>query len=179
MRTRPFRSTILLAVACVALSGCSVSLGGPDAVPASDLEKTTTEQFTGKDVADQLTSIRCDGDLEAKVGATQTCQADFESGLSQELTLEVDSVEGEVANFSYRPGPGVLSAEGVATQATAVLTEQGSTVDGLTCQDIPMEDDATSECSGTVDGVSGATVVASLSDVDLLTGSYSMTVEAS
>lgn len=175
MRHHTPKTVAVLALAGLALTGCGF---GSKPISAADLEETTLEQLSGPDARDKVESVTCDGGLEPEVGATQVCEGVFRSGLTQELNLEVDSVEDNVANYSITPGDSVLSGDVVAEEAVTALTDQGFVVADVTCEDIAFRSDATAACTGTLDEEPDVSFNALFDDFNARTGEFSFLFEA-
>ena len=175
MRHRTLRTVAVLWLAAPAVTGCGF---GSEPISAADLEKTTFEQLSGPESRDRVESVTCEGGLEPEVGATQVCVGVFSSGLTQELDLEVDSVEDNVANYSITPGESVLSGDVVAAEAVTALTDQGFVVADVTCEDIAFRSDASAACTGTLDEEPDVAFNALFDEFDERTGEFSFVFEA-
>jgi len=170
-----FRTAAVLVVAGLAVGGCSFS---SKPFSAAELEQTTFDELSSGETEDKVLSITCDGELQPEVGATQTCHGVYESGLNQELKLEVESIVDDTANFTYAPGPSFIDGESVAKEAVRTLTGEGLVAEDVECQQIEFTSDATSECTATIDGDPEIAFMAVLGEVDPATGEYTMTFRA-
>jgi hypothetical protein len=66
------------------------------------LEKSVAESSLAAQLGQSAGTVKCDGDVDSKVGATQRCTA-VVGGRSRAYTLTVtDVAEGKVS-FSYKP----------------------------------------------------------------------------
>lgn len=171
MQRLVLRVAAALAVGGLTLTGCGLS---SEPFSAAELEKTTLDELAGTAAEDKVSSVTCDGELEPEVGATQTCHSVYESGLNQELKLQVESIVDDTANFTYTPGTSFIDGEGVAKEAERVLAEEGLAPEDVTCEQIDFTSDATASCTGTVDGMPEVAFLAILGEVDPATGEYTI-----
>jgi len=135
---------VLAAVACTtALAGCSFSIGGPDAVTQSELEKQVADLYTADDPEAEITAD-CEGELAAEVDATQDCHVNVGEE-SADVHVTVTKVEGEDVEFEAAP---FVPAERVADTIKASLGDQGFQVDSVECEDeLAGELGATTTCA--------------------------------
>jgi hypothetical protein len=96
-----------LAVAAVALSGC-----GTGVVPRSQLDHLVS-RILGAAVHRASPDISCDGDLPARVGATQHCVLSV-NGQSERfpVLVRVDRVNGSRVHFTSQVGNAPRSGSG-------------------------------------------------------------------
>jgi hypothetical protein len=84
----------LAAIAASALlfAGCTKS------VSKSDVEKQVASQYSARGYG----NVDCKGDLEGKVGKSQTCSVSDGKGHKFNVLVTVVTVKGNTANFSVR-----------------------------------------------------------------------------
>lgn len=174
MRHPAVRAAAALAAGGLALTGCGF---GSEPFSAAELEQTTLDQLTETAAEDRVLSVSCDGGLQPEVGATQTCHGVYESGLNQELTLEIESIVDDTANFTYAPVASFVDGAGLAREAVSALTEDGHVAEDVECEQIDITSNATSPCTATVDGAPEVAFLAVLGEVDPVTGEYTITFE--
>lgn len=118
-----------LAVLLLAITGCSGSVTtGPKAVSQSDLEKQVSGMYTPND-PQATVGATCDGDLTAKVDATQDCHLTV-GKQSADVRVTVTSVDGDNTKFDAVPFvPGAKVADTIKSS----LTSQGYNVDTVDC----------------------------------------------
>jgi hypothetical protein len=148
---------VLLAVAagCMALTGCSVSVGG-----------STEKSVASTDVADQISSkvnekaghkpdsVTCPGDLKAEVGATLDCQM-TDDGQNYGVNVTVTSVDGAKVNFDIVE---TVDKDAVAKSIADQLESQFGRRPDVTCpENLRGDQGATLRCTlsdqGTTYGV--------------------------
>lgn len=135
---------LLAAVACTAgLAGCSFSIGGPDAVTQSELEKQVADLYTADDPEAEITAD-CEGELDAEVDATQDCHVNVGEE-SADVHVTVTKIDGQDVEFEAAP---YVPAERVAETIKASLGDQGYQVDSVECEDeLAGELGATTTCA--------------------------------
>jgi hypothetical protein len=119
--------------ACVlALAGCSASVttGEATTVGRSDLEKQLSGMYTPDD-PDATVDASCQGDLDAKVDATQDCHLTV-GDQDADVRVTVTAVDGSDTKFDAVP---FIPAGGVAAAVEKSLTDKGYRVDSLACED--------------------------------------------
>jgi hypothetical protein len=137
------RHHLALLACAAALTGCSFSVGGADAVEAAELEKQVAGLYTPDDPDAEVTAD-CKGDLDAEVDATQDCHLEVGEETA-DVRVVVTSVDGDEVDFEATP---FLPAERVAETIQQSLEDQGFPVDSLECEDELMgEEDATVTCT--------------------------------
>lgn len=142
MRT-PLAHLLTAAVCAAALTGCSFSVGGPDAVPQSELEKQVADLYTADDPEAEITAD-CEGELAAEVDATQDCHVNVGEE-SADVHVTVTEVDGQDVEFEAAP---FVPAERVAGTIKANLGDQGFQVDSVECEDeLAGELGATTTCA--------------------------------
>ena len=109
-----FRTVAALCVIGLTLTGCGFR---QEPFSATELEQTTLDALSSNATEDKVLSVSCDGELQPEVAAMQTCHGIYESGLHQELKLEVESIVDDTVNFTYTPGTSFIDGEGVAKRA--------------------------------------------------------------
>jgi hypothetical protein len=91
-----------LAVAVTVLGGCSgsVSVGGltVDKDRLASLAKEKLEEAAGQ----ESQGVVCDGDVPAKVGATQRCTLTALDGTTIGVTATVTAVNGDDVEFNFK-----------------------------------------------------------------------------
>ena len=88
-------------IACLSLAACeeSVSIGG-GTLSKSEVEDGASKALT-KEVGQAPTSFVCPGDLDAKVGATETCVLTDKTGAEYDTTVKVTSVSEDDSTAEY------------------------------------------------------------------------------
>jgi hypothetical protein len=156
------------------LGACSgeVSVGSGDpTVTQAQLEKEVASRVSGED-ADQV-EVTCKGDLTAKVGETQDCEATA-AGTSTGIRLTVDAVEGEDVEFSQTL---FISETELASAVDGYLTDQGIKVTGVTCDgELLGEKGKSAECAVSSSSDGNATVRATTSSIDGLAVNFDIEV---
>ncbi len=119
-----------LAVCVIALSGCNAEVTtGPSSVSKGDLEKRVEGL-----VPDETTGpvdATCEGDLTAKVDATQDCH--LEAGdENADVRVTVTSVDGSTTKFDAVP---FIPTDRMADSIEKSLTDQGYQVASVDCED--------------------------------------------
>jgi hypothetical protein len=151
-------------------SGGSDASGGPT-VTQAQLEKEVASRVSGAD-ADKV-DVACEGDLTAKVGETQDCEATA-AGTSTGIRLKVDAVEGQDVEFSQTL---FISADELASAVDGYFTNQGIKVTGVTCDgELIGEKGESTQCDVTSSSDGDATVRATTSKVDGLTVNFDIEV---
>lgn len=145
----------VVAIAVLLLSSCSFSFGSTT-VSKAELEKQVKATITPDDPSAEFT-VACDGTLKGEVDATQDCYATDSQGSTTGLHVKVTEVDGNNVKFSYDP---FIAPEDVAAAIKDLATQQGITVETLTCDDeLPGKEGESIVCSGTpVDSVGDLTV---------------------
>lgn len=177
MSPRPTATASLLTALILAvplLGACSgkASVGSSDpTVTQAELEKEVASRVTGAD-ADQV-KVTCDGDLTAKVGASQDCEATA-AGTSTGIRLTVDAVEGKQIQFSQTL---FISKTELASAVNGYFTDQGIKVTGVTCDgELVGKKGESATCDVTSSSDGDATVRATTSNVDGLTVNFDIAV---
>ncbi|SKK34769.1 DUF4333 domain-containing protein [Mycobacteroides abscessus] len=90
-----FRGVAILAATVSLACSCNfhASTGSGRAMAKHDLERGVEEVLTDWDV--QTRSVKCDGDLPAKVGAEQTCWARMDDGSDLKMVGITTHIEGD------------------------------------------------------------------------------------
>ena len=171
--TASLLTALILAVPL--LGACSSSEApsgsGDPTVTQAQLEEEVASRVSGAD-ADKV-EVACEGDMTAKVGATQDCEATA-AGTSTGIRLTVDAVEGEEVEFSQTL---FVSATELASAVDGFFTDQGIKVTGVTCggELVGVKgESATCEVTSSSDG--DATVRATTSNVDGLLVNFDIEV---
>jgi len=173
----PAASTSLLTALVLAvplLGGCSgeASVGAEDpTVTQAQLEDEVASRVSGED-ADQV-EVSCAGDLTAKVGESQDCEA-AAGGTSTGIRLTVDAVEGEEVEFTQTL---FISATELASAVDGYFSDQGIKVTGVTCDgELIGEKGESATCEVTSSSDGDATVRATTSNVDGLAVNFDIEV---
>lgn len=169
----------VLLVPILLVSACSgeVSIGGVDQVTEAELVAETEDQVTG--VERDTFEVTCDGGLDAEVGATQDCRVagvqDAEaSDESIGVRYVVTEVDGDEVSFSRTP---FLDAESVALGVERHYSDQGITIDSVTCDDeLIGEEGETTTCDITSSSDGDVTVEATSTGLDGLNVTFDLTV---
>lgn len=163
----------------LATSACALALAGCSAagVDSAELEDSVLADFSTDGAPDPMTSVECDGGLAAEIAATQICRAEFESGLLQELELQVQDVSDARTDFDVRAVDSVLSGDGVARLAEQTFARQGVALADVSCEDVEAVNGAEGECTATVDGTPGVVFSATMSRVAIASGDINMDFE--
>ena len=90
--------TLLLSLALVACEG-SVSIGG-DSISKSEVEETASAALAEK-VGQAPESFVCPSDLDAEVGARETCTLTDKTGAEYDTTVTVTSVSDDGNDAEY------------------------------------------------------------------------------
>ena len=165
-------TALILAVPLLGACSGEASVGSGDpTVTQAQLEKEVASRVTGED-ADQV-EVVCKGDLTAKVGETQDCEATA-AGTSTGIRLTVDAVEGEEVEFSQTL---FISETELASAVDGYFTDQGITVTGVTCDgELVGEKGKSATCEVTSSSDGDATVRTTTSNVDGLTVNFDIEV---
>ena len=163
---------LILAIPLLGACSGEASVGSSDpTVTRAQLEKEVASRVTGDD-ADKV-EVACEGDLTAKVGRTQDCQATA-GGTSTGIRLTVDAVEGEDVEFSQTL---FISATELASTVDGYFTDQGIKVTGVTCDgELVGEKGKSAMCDVTSSSDGDATVRATASKVDGLAVNFDIEV---
>jgi hypothetical protein len=89
---------LLLSLALVACEG-SVSVGG-DSISKSEVEDTASAALA-KQVGQTPASFICPSDLDAEVGASETCTLTDDTGAEYDATVTVTSVSEDGSDAKY------------------------------------------------------------------------------
>jgi hypothetical protein len=89
----------LLAALAVGLAAC----GGDGTVPSSEVESKASEALS-KQVGQTPKSIDCPSDLDAEVGAKETCVLTADDGTTFDMTAEITSVneDDDTVEFHFQ-----------------------------------------------------------------------------
>lgn len=88
-------------IASVALSGCSVSVGGGKSVDVEELEENLKAQLAAQ-VGTVPKDIECPSDIEAEAGQRLRCTLVTPSGSKFGMTVTIKGVTGDQVSFSYK-----------------------------------------------------------------------------
>ena len=146
-----------IACALVALTGCSVSVGGlgraradgrthrrVDAV--ADLEDLVAGSVTPDDEGAEV-SAECAGGIDVEVDATQDCHLTVGEQIADVHFVVTEVDDGEIVDADITP---YLPADRVAETIQVSLEDQGSTVDSVECEgELAGEKGATMSCTAT------------------------------
>ena len=170
--TRSLLTALTLAVPLLAACSGETSDGAADpTVTQAQLEKEVASRVTGED-ADQV-EVVCEGDLTAKVGETQDCQATA-AGTSTGIRLTVDAVQGDEVEFSQTL---FISETELASAVDGYFTDQGIEITGVTCDgELVGEQGESTTCEVTSSSDGDATVRTTTSNVDGLTVNFDIEV---
>ncbi|BBZ64880.1 hypothetical protein MINS_03090 [Mycolicibacterium insubricum] len=89
-----------LLVSAALLSGCHGSVSIGKTVSKSDVETKIKQQWNEQVPQQKAKSVACDGDLDAKVDATQHCVVTT-SGGEHPVTATVTNVDGSDVNYKW------------------------------------------------------------------------------
>lgn len=89
----------VFAGAVLLVPGCSMSLSSGGSVKQDVLQREVAKQIALD--PEHVPEVTCDGDLEGKVGATQSCLVKA-GGESLPYTATVTSVQGDNVNFHVK-----------------------------------------------------------------------------
>lgn len=151
-----------LAVCVLALAGCSAEVNtGDETVSQADLEKQVSGMFT-PDNPDATIDASCEGDLDAKVDATQDCHLTV-GDQDADVRVQVTSVDGSDTKLDATP---FVPADKVADTIKGSLTDQGYKVDTVDCEEELMgEVGQTATCTAAPSSGDG-TIEAKVTSVD-------------
>ena len=95
----PFNRLVLL----VPLAALSIGLAacGDDAVSSGEIEEKAKTALS-KEVGQTPKSISCPSDLDAEVGATETCTLTADDGTTIDMTAEVTSADGDNVELHFQ-----------------------------------------------------------------------------
>ncbi|GAB2533577.1 DUF4333 domain-containing protein [Nocardia heshunensis] len=128
------KATAALALSFVPLLavGCSAS-SGSGAVTKTDVQTKVSSFYKDKSHEDAKT-VSCDGDLAAKVDATQTCTATAADGQNWVITTKVTKVDGKDVYYDLNFNDNYVSPEDVASSVSNYYVQQvGSAPQSSTC----------------------------------------------
>ena len=170
--TAKLLTALILAVPLLAACSDEISGGSDDpTVTQAQLEDEVTSRVTGED-ADQV-EVVCEGDLTAKVGETQDCEATA-AGTSTGIRLTVDAVDGEDVEFSQTL---FISETELASAVDGYFTDQGIKITGVTCDgELIGEKGESAMCEVTSSSDGDATVRTTTSNVDGLAVNFDIEV---
>jgi hypothetical protein len=100
------RQTLLaptVALIALAAAGCSSSGGGSFTISKSDVEAKAKSALT-KSVGTAPKSITCPSDLDAKMGASETCTLTAPNGDTVPLKVTVTNVSGSKYKLFFKVG---------------------------------------------------------------------------
>jgi hypothetical protein len=164
-------TALVLAVLLGACSGEASVESGDATVTQAQLEDEVASRVTGED-ADQV-EVVCEGDLTAKVGETQDCEATA-AGTSTGIRLTVDAVEGDEVEFSQTL---FISGTELASAVEGYFTGQGVKITGVTCDgELLGVKGESALCDVTSSSDGDATVRTTTSKVDGLTVNFDIEV---
>jgi len=88
----------LIALACLAVAGCSVSIGSSTpTVTEADLERSVAQTLAAQ-LGQESENVDCPDDLKGEVGAVMECTMTTD-GATRTMTVTVTSVEGEQVDY--------------------------------------------------------------------------------
>ncbi|CAN5498645.1 hypothetical protein BH09ACT12_BH09ACT12_17950 [soil metagenome] len=145
----PARRLVASLTGGLLLAGCSVSLGGADALGPDELVQQLDPQLQDlKGEGAEVDDLNCDGDLAADVDAEQRCHFTDVNGDRYGLTVTVTDVDGGDVAFDLATDPGqtLEPAELEPELVTQLTTLSG----GVAPDDV--------SCPGDLPGVVGETI---------------------
>jgi hypothetical protein len=101
MSARRARALLLTPLATLPLA--LVACGGGGTVASSEVESKASEAIS-KEVGQTPKSIDCPSDLEAEVGAKETCVLTADDGTTYDMTAEITSVneDDDTVEFQFQ-----------------------------------------------------------------------------
>jgi hypothetical protein len=123
------------ALACAAISGCTVNIGGhapPNAASVSkeDLQKDISQRLT--DAGQTPQSVTCPEDLPGQLGQSVRCEVTMSATGGFEPVITVTSLEGSKVNYDITPAVSKTQLE-VSVSRLAAATANGAAVT-VSCQ---------------------------------------------
>ncbi|MFE2997126.1 DUF4333 domain-containing protein [Nocardia sp. NPDC059246] len=128
--------TAALALTFVPLLAVGCSSSGADSVSNSDVRTKVTSFYKDKSHEDAKT-VTCDGNLPAKVDATQTCTATSADGQTWAINAKVTKVDGKDVYYDLTLTDAFVAPDEVASsvsnfyQSKVGAAPQSSTCNGL------------------------------------------------
>jgi hypothetical protein len=124
-----------IAVACAALSGCTVTVGHPNqsATPKlskEDLQKDISQRVAGAGQAPQ--AVTCPDDLVGQLGQSTRCDVTMSATSSFEAIVTVTGLEGANVNYDIAPSVSKSQLEGSVSQFVTNSTK--ARPDSVSCQ---------------------------------------------
>ncbi|MGY4103745.1 DUF4333 domain-containing protein [Nocardia sp. R16R-3T] len=153
----------LLLVPVVVVTACSSGSGpaGPPSVSIYSLQSKGTDLFKSK-IHQDPKSVSCDGELDAKVGATQKCTVVDLTGGQWALTAKVTDLDGDVAEYDMNFDDKFATAEEVASQVGELVHLQG--ISTMNWQSVGTVESST--CDGVLRGTVGAEIHCTVTNSD-------------
>ncbi|WP_405496868.1 DUF4333 domain-containing protein [Nocardia sp. NBC_00511] len=130
--------------------GCSSS---PGSVSKTDVQTKVGSLFKDKSHEDAKT-VACDGDLQAKVDATQNCTITSADGQNWNVTTKVTKVDGSDAYYDININDAFVSPDDIATSVSQFYQQQVG------------QAPQSSTCNGLLRGATGATVRCVVTETD-------------
>ncbi|AYF77924.1 DUF4333 domain-containing protein [Nocardia yunnanensis] len=112
--------------------GCSTS-SGSGSVSKSDVQSKVSSFYKDK-AHENAKSVSCDGDLPAKVDATQNCTATAADGQTWAVTTKVTKVDGKDVYYDINLTDDFVAPDDVASSVSNFYQQQvGSAPQSSTC----------------------------------------------
>ncbi|MEC3918872.1 DUF4333 domain-containing protein [Nocardia sp. CDC160] len=145
--------TAALALLCVPLlaAGCSSSSTG--SVSKSDVQTKVGSFYKDKSHEDAK-SVSCDGDLPAKVDATQTCSATAADGQTWPITAKVTKVDGKDVYYDLNFTDDFVAPDDVASNVSNFYQQKVGSAP------------KSSTCNGLLRGATGASIRCVITETD-------------
>lgn len=165
--SNPRKSLCLVLVIATAglIAGCEASVSTGGGINSDEVAEVVKKKYPAQADGLTLTTISC-GSGDAEVGATFTCDAKNNAGVTLEIegtVTEVNEDEDDV-KFTTKTIKATSDGEVYATTAVDTLKGQGYAVDSMTCPEIVIETGNVVECDMTMDNGTKQTANLTLTD---------------
>lgn len=139
---RKLTAALSLVFVPILVAGCN---SGPGSVSKSDVEAKTGSVFHDKSHEDAK-AVACEGDLDAKVDATQKCSVTSGDGQNWAIVAKVTKVEGDTAYYDLDFTDKYVAPDDIATKVSNFYQERVGTAP------------KSSTCTGLLRGATGTKV---------------------
>lgn len=165
--SNPRKSLCLVLVIATAglITGCEASVSTGGGINSDEVADQIKQKYPAKADGLTLTSITC-GSGDPEVGATFTCDAENNAGVTLEIEGTVTEVneEADDVKFTTKTIKATSNGEVYATTAVDTLVGEGYAVESMTCPEIVIEEGNVVECDVTMDNGTSQTATLTLTD---------------